>query len=70
MGKKMEEKREVLLAGAWWEQGGCFLRLGIVDLEKKSYNIFIPKGRGVKGGWSSMAETLQSLGVTTGRIES
>uniref|UniRef100_F6H572 CTLH domain-containing protein n=1 Tax=Vitis vinifera TaxID=29760 RepID=F6H572_VITVI len=51
-------------------KGGCFLRLGVVDLEKKSFNIFISKGRGVKGGWSSMAETLWSLGVATGRRES
>lgn len=39
-------------------KGGCFLQLGVVDLEKKKFNIFIPKGRGVKGGWSSMAKTL------------
>ena len=51
-------------------KGGCFLRLGVMDLEKKSFNIFISKGRGVKGGWSSMAETLWSLGVATGRRES
>ena len=43
---------------------GCFLQLGVVvDLEKKRFNIFIPKGRGVKGGWASMAETLRRLGV-------
>ncbi|RVX03493.1 hypothetical protein CK203_027937 [Vitis vinifera] len=51
-------------------RGGCFLRLGVVDLEKKRFNIFIPKGRGVKGGWASMAETLRCLGVATERKES
>ena len=51
-------------------KGACFLRLGVVDLEKKRFNIFIPKGRGVKGGWASMAETLRCLGVATEKKES
>ena len=51
-------------------KGGCFLRLGGVDLKKKSFIILIPKGRGVKDGWSTMAETLRSLGVVSGRKES
>ena len=33
----------------------CFLLLGVVDLEMKRFNIFIPKGRGERGGWISMA---------------
>ena len=51
-------------------KGGCFLWLGVVDLKKKSFSIFIPKSRGVKDGWSSMAEMLRSLGVVSGRKES
>ena len=29
-----------------WDEnkGGCFIRLGVEDLEKKRFNIFIPKG--------------------------
>ena len=42
-------------------RGGCFLRLDVVDLESKRFNIFIPKGRGTKGGWASMVETLRRL---------
>ena len=30
---------------------GCFLRLGVVDLELKRYSICIPKGKGDKRGW-------------------
>ena len=26
-------------------KGGCFIRLGVEDLEKKRFNIFIPKGK-------------------------
>ena len=57
----------------WKEQGksysllrspnraGCFLRLGVIDSERKQYCIYIPKGRGGKKGWASMAENLQLL---------
>lgn len=50
-------------------EGKCFVRLGVVDLEKKSYNIFIPKGRGERGGWFTMTEMLQSMGVVIGKRE-
>ena len=33
-----------------------------MDLESKRFSIFIPKGRGAKGGWASMVETLWCLG--------
>ena len=42
-------------------KAGCFLRLGVMDLEQKQYRIYIPKGRGEKTGWSAMAENLQVL---------
>ena len=42
----------------------CFLRLEAADLENKRFCIFIPKGRGAKGGWVSMVETLWRLGFT------
>ncbi|RVW48648.1 hypothetical protein CK203_102160 [Vitis vinifera] len=51
-------------------KGGCFIHLGVEDLEKKRFNIFIPKGRGGKGGWVAMVETLRALGVATERKES
>ena len=44
-------------------RGGCFIRLGVVDLESKNASIFIPKGRGAVGGWTSMVDTLRRLGV-------
>ena len=51
------------------ENRGCFLRLGVVDQEMKSYSIFIPKGRGERGGWFTMTEMLRSMGVVIGRRE-
>ena len=48
---------------------GCFLRLRVVDLEKKRYNICILKGRGERGGWISMAEMLRKLGVNFSKKE-
>ena len=48
-------------------RAGCFIRFGVVDLEMKRYSIFIPKGRGERGGWVSMAEMLRNMGVNIGR---
>ena len=57
----------------WKEQGksysllrsvnkaGCFLWLGVTDLERKQYCIYIPKSKGGKKGWAAMAENLQIL---------
>ena len=50
-------------------KGGSFIRLGVEDLEKKRFNIFIPKGNGGKEGWIAMLETLKVLVVTTERKE-
>ncbi|RVW94764.1 hypothetical protein CK203_029899 [Vitis vinifera] len=50
-------------------KAGLFLRLGVVDLEKKQHSIIIPKGRGEKGGWVTMAEKLQQMGAFIGRKE-
>ncbi|RVW80279.1 Uridine kinase-like protein 1, chloroplastic [Vitis vinifera] len=45
-----------------YNRGGCFLRLGVADLEGKRFRVFIPRGRVERGGWASMANTLRSLG--------
>ena len=39
-------------------KAGLFLRLGVVDLEKKRHSIIIPRDKGEKGGWVTMAEKL------------
>ena len=44
-------------------RGGCYIRLGVVDLENKNASIFIPKGRGAVGGWTSMIESLRRLDI-------
>ena len=49
-----------------YNRGGCFLRLGVADLERKRFSVFIPKGRGAKGGWASMVEILRRLGCEEG----
>ena len=48
-------------------KGGCFLRLGIVDREKKKFSIFVPKGRGAKGGWALLLEALRGVEVASER---
>ena len=42
---------------------GCFIRLGVTDMEKRRFGICIPKGRGEKGGWASMVECLRNVGL-------
>ncbi|RVX00121.1 hypothetical protein CK203_026740 [Vitis vinifera] len=46
-------------------KGGCFLRLGVVNQEKKRFSIFVPKGRGAKGGWALLLEALQGVEVAS-----
>ena len=48
-------------------KGGCFLRLGVVDREKKRFSIFVPKGRGAKGGWALLLEALRGVEVASER---
>ena len=50
-------------------KAGYFIRLGVVDQEKRRFSIFIPKRRGERGGWNSMAEMLQKLVGSTGKKE-
>ena len=50
-------------------KAGPFLRLGVIDLEKKRHSIIIPKGKGEKGGWVIMAEKLQQMGGLMRRKE-
>ena len=50
-------------------KAGLFLRLGVVDLEKKRHSIIIPRDKGEKGGWVTMAEKLQQMGGPMGRKE-
>ncbi|RVX02890.1 hypothetical protein CK203_023158 [Vitis vinifera] len=50
-------------------KGGLYLRLEVVDLEKKRHSIIVPKGRGEKGGWVTMAEKIQQMGGFSGRKE-
>ncbi|RVW23294.1 hypothetical protein CK203_095517 [Vitis vinifera] len=60
-GWKEKERNYSLVHDA--NSAGCFLRLGVVDLEKKRYNICISKGSREKGEWLAMAESLRKLDV-------
>ncbi|KAL6322566.1 hypothetical protein AAG906_009876 [Vitis piasezkii] len=43
-------------------RAGSFIRLGVTDMEKRRFGICIPKGKGEKGGWDSMVESLLWVG--------
>ncbi|KAL6338045.1 hypothetical protein AAG906_010611 [Vitis piasezkii] len=50
-------------------KAGCFLRLGVVDLELKRYSICIPKGKGDKKGWTAMVEALRQMDISIDKKE-
>ncbi|WJZ90120.1 hypothetical protein VitviT2T_009289 [Vitis vinifera] len=50
-------------------RAGYYLRLGMVNKEKRRFSIFIPKGKGARGGWISMVEMLQRLVRNLGKKE-
>ena len=66
----IKDEKEARWGREWKEQGrmysmsrginkaGGFIRLGVSDLERKRFCIFIPRGRRDKMGWMTMAEKL------------
>ena len=75
----IKDEKEARWEREWKEQGrmysmtrginraGGFIRLGVSDLERKRFCIFIPRGRGDKRGWMIMAEKLHQLVGVLGR---
>ena len=43
-------------------RAGCFLCLGVINMEKRRFSIYISKGKGENGGWASMVESLRNMG--------
>ena len=58
-------KRFTLARGS--NRAGGFLRLGVVDLERKNFCIFLPRGRRDKRGWTAMAEMIRQMEELAGR---
>ena len=75
----IKDEKEARWGREWKEQGrmytmtrginraGGFIRLGVSDLERKRFCIFIPRGRRDKRGWTIMAEKLHQLVGILGR---
>ncbi|RVW42964.1 hypothetical protein CK203_076298 [Vitis vinifera] len=61
MGKGMEGQGEIVLHDARDKKSKVVSPARVVDLERKSFCIFIPRGRGDKGGWVTMAEKLHQI---------
>ena len=69
----IKDEKEARWGREWKEQGrtfymsrginkaGGFIRLGVSDLERKHFCIFIPRGRKEKRGWMTMAEKLKEV---------
>ena len=58
-------KRFTLARGS--NRAGGFLRLGVVDPERKTFCIFLPRGRRDKRGWLAMAEMIHQMEELVGR---
>ena len=58
-------KRFSLVRG--FNRSGGFLRLGVVDLERKHFCIFLPRGRRAKRGWTAMVETIHQMEEMAGK---
>ena len=75
----IKDEKEARWGREWKEQGrmysmtrginraGRFIRLGVFDLERKRFCIFIPRGRRDKRGWMTMAEKLNQMVGFLGR---
>ncbi|KAJ9671527.1 hypothetical protein PVL29_025299 [Vitis rotundifolia] len=60
-GREWKEKGRTYSLTRGANKAGWYLRLGVADSERKRFSIFIPKGKGDKGGWVSMEKELQKL---------
>ena len=65
--KRWKEKGRSFSLVRVTNRAGCFLRLGVIDVELKRYSICIPKGKGDKGGWTAMVEALRQMDITFGK---
>ena len=46
-------------------EAGKFILCSVVDSKAKKYCLVFPEGKGILGGWATLAEKLHSLGVMT-----
>ena len=65
--KEWKDKGKSYFLTRGFNRAGGFLRLGVVDLERKRFCIFIPRGRGDKRGWTTMAEKIHQMEGSIGR---
>ena len=66
-GKEWKDKGKSYSLTRGFNRAGWFLRLGVVDLERKRFCIFIPRGREDKRGWVTMAEKIHQMEGSIGR---
>ena len=64
--KRWQEKGRFFSLVRGENKGGWFLRLGVIDRAKNRFSIFVPKGRGAKGGWVLLAEALREMESSPG----
>ena len=65
--KEWKERGKLYTLARGFNRAGAFLRLGVEDLERKRFCIFLPRGRRDKRGWTAMAEMVRQMEELAGR---
>ena len=60
-GREWKKQGRIYSMSRGTNKAGEFIRLGVTDLERKHFCIFIPRGRKEKRGWMTMAEKLKEV---------
>ncbi|XP_034684659.1 uncharacterized protein LOC117913709 isoform X2 [Vitis riparia] len=60
-GREWKEQGRLYSMSRGKNEAGGFIRLGVSDLEKKWFCVFIPRGKRDKRGWVTMAEKLTQM---------
>ena len=65
--KEWKDRGKLYTLARGFNRAGGFLRLGVVDLERKRFCIFLPRGRRDKRRWTAMAEMVRQMEELVGR---
>ena len=65
--KEWKDRGKLYSLARGFNRAGGFLRLGVVDLERKRFCIFLLRGRRDKRGWTAMVEIIRQMEELVGR---
>ena len=60
-GREWKEQGRTFFMSRGINNAGEYIRLGVSDLERKHFCIFVPRGRKEKRGWMTMADKIKEV---------